>query len=124
METSSVVATINSMRTTIIKSRVTYGGVSYKVLNYARFKSRFNNGTFTADDYMSFSNGQYNFSDIQRAIRSLDQNGHVRKAGNGRYRYIESGVLRNLENAYKQTLWAATRNGKADSLDEDESFQD
>lgn len=108
----------------IIKGRVRYGGVGYRVLNYARFKSRFNDGTFSAAEYLSFRNGGYKLSDIQRAIGSLDQNSHVRKAGNGRYRYVESGVLIQLENAYKQTLWAAVRNGKADSLDEEELFQD
>lgn len=123
LENSHIVATINSMRTTIIKSRVTYGGVSYKVLNYARFKSRFNDGTFSAAEYLSFCNDQYNFSDIQRAIGSLDQNGHVRKAGNGRYRYIESGVLGKLENAYRMSSWGS-RGNRTDSLNEDESFQD
>ena len=124
METSNTVATIHYMSAIIIKGRVKYGSVGYKVLNYARFKSRFNDGTFSAAEYLSFCNGQYKLSDIQRAIGSLDQNRHVRKAGNGRYRYIESGVLRQLENAYKQTLWAATRNGKDDSLNEEELFQD
>lgn len=124
LETSNAVATIPYMGTIIIQGRVKYGSVGYKVLNYARFKSRFNDGAFAATEYLSFCDGQYKLSDIQRAINSLEQNGHVRKAGSGRYRYVESGVLRKLENAYKQTLWAATRNGKTDSLDDDELFQD
>lgn len=95
------------MRTTIIKSRVTYGGVSYKILSYARFRSRFNNGTFTADDYMSFCNSQYKLSDIQRAIKSVIENGHMREVGHGQYRYIESRVLRELENAYKMSSWGS-----------------
>lgn len=107
LENSHIVATINSMRTTIIKSRVTYGSVSYKVLNYARFKSRFNNGTFTTNDYMSFCNGQYTLSDIQRAIKSVIENGHMREVGHGRYRYIESGVLGKLENAYRMSSWGS-----------------
>jgi len=95
------------MDTSIIQGRVKYGSVSYKILNYARFKSRFGSGTFTAAEYLAFCNGQYKPSDIQRAINSLIQNKHMSKAGDGRYRYVESGVLRKLENAYKKTLWAA-----------------
>jgi len=112
------------MSTIIIKGRVKYGSVGYKVLNYARFKSRHHDGTFSAAEYLSFCNGQYKPSDIQRAIGSLEQNGHVRHAGNNRYRYIESGVLRDLQHAFKQTLWVAAKNGKADSPDEEELLQD
>ena len=93
------------MKTIIIQGRVKYGSVGYKVLNYARFRSRFNDGTFSADEYLSFCNGQYKLWDIQRAIRSLDQNGHVTSVWTGRFRYIESGVLGKLENAQKETKW-------------------
>lgn len=94
------------MNSIIIKDRVKYGGVSYKVLNYARFKSRLSNGSFSIQEYLHFCNGRYKPSDVQRAINSLAQNGHVSKLENSRYRYIESGVLRKLENAYKKTMWS------------------
>lgn len=96
----------------IIQDRVKYGSVSYRVLNYARFKSRLNHGSFSIQEYLHFCNNQYKPSDIQRAINSLAHNGHVGKLENGRYRYIESGVLGKLDNAYRKTLWASTLGSK------------
>ena len=110
----------------IIRDHVRYGGVSYKVLNYARFKSRFNDGTFSLDEYIVFSNSMFSPSDVKRSITNLARNGHVLKLQNGRARYIETGVLQQLENAYRETLWAVHA-GSAKSrfaLDPDEADQD
>lgn len=114
------------MTPTIIKSNVRYGGVSYRVLNYARFKSRFNDGTFSVDEYQSFSNETFKPSDVKRSINALARNGHVLKLQNDRARYVETGVLQQLENAYRKTLWAVHA-GSAKSrfaLDPDEADQD
>ncbi len=112
------------MGTIIIQGRVRYGSVGYKVLNYARFKSRFGDTTFSIKEYQSFSGGQYKPYDVQRAVDALVGNGHVKKVTADKYRYIESGVLGRLENAYRKTLWASHVGSSKTDIDPDLSESD
>lgn len=107
------------MSSIIIKDRVKYGSVSYRVLNYARFKSRIHCGTFSIPEYLHFCNGRYRPSDVQRAIDSLIHNSHVQQTANSRYRYIESGVLRKLENAYRKTMWSTAADSEQFTVSSD-----
>ena len=95
------------MTHTITFSNIRYGGISYKVLSYARFKSRLNDGTFSAAEYQVFSQDVFKPYDVKRSISTLARNGHVFNLHNGRFRYVESGVLGQLDNAYRKSLWAA-----------------
>lgn len=103
------------MTHTIKFSNIQYGGISYKVLSYARFKSRLKDGTFSADEYQIFSQGKFKPSDVKRSIGALARNGHLLDLQNNRVRYIESGVLGQLDNAYRKALWVA-RAGRGSEL--------
>jgi hypothetical protein len=103
------------MTQVITYSNVRYGGISYKVLSYARFKSRLKDGTFSADEYQIFSHGMFNPSDVKRSINALVRNGHLLDLQNNRVRYIESGVLWKLDDAYRKSLWVA-RAGRGTEL--------
>jgi len=81
-------------------NRVAYGGIGYKILNYAKFRLRHGDG-FSVDDYVSFSNYQYRKSDVGRSVRSLVRNGHLRILDDGRACYVETGILSRLDLAYK-----------------------
>ena len=78
---------------------------AYKILNYARFKSRIKDGTFSANDYITFCVKMFKPSDVQRAVGTLVRYGHLRKLKNGRIAYVNTGVLTKLDVAYKETMW-------------------
>ncbi len=106
----------------IIKGKIKYGSLSHKILNYARFMSRQGDGTFSNADYKKFRFNAVKPSYIQRAINSLLRNGHVRKIGEDRYKFIETNCLAQLDFSYKETLWAKAKNrrGHGDNKYQDE----
>jgi hypothetical protein len=84
---------------------VRHNSVSYKVLNYALFKSRIGDGTFSINDYINFCLKMYKPSDVKRAVASLIRYGHLRKLKTGRLMFVQTNVIAKLNHAYNQTLW-------------------
>lgn len=93
------------MSNQIIKQRVKYGSLGYKILNYARFRSRQGDGTFSVQEYQEFRYKTVKPSYIKRAIDALLRQKHLQKIGNDRYKYTETKVLHELDHAYKDTLY-------------------
>lgn len=102
----------------IIRDHVRYNGVSYKILNYARFKSRIKDGTFSVNDYITFCSKMFKPSDVQRAVGTLVRYGHLRKLKNGRIAYVNTKVLTKLDVAYRQTMWNNTINKNKEENDD------
>ncbi len=96
----------------IIRDHVRHNGVGYKVLNYALFKSRLGDGTFSVNDYLNFCLRMYKPSDIKRAVASLIRYGHLRKLKNGRLMFVQTNVITKLNTAYNQTLWVQPKRTK------------
>lgn len=96
----------------IIKSKVQYGSLAYKILNYARFMNRQGDGTFSVAKYQEFRFKGVKPSYIKRSIDSLLRNGHLQKIGEDRYKYVETRVLFELDSAYKETLWRKAKNNR------------
>lgn len=94
----------------IIRDHVRHNGVSYKVLNYALFKSRIGDGTFSINDYLNFCLKMYKPSDVKRAVVSLIRYGHLRKLNTGRLRFVQTDVIAKLNDAYNQSLWSFQKN--------------
>lgn len=94
----------------IIRDHVRYNSVSYKVLNYAMFKSRIGDGTFSVNDYLTFCLKMYKPSDVKRAVASLIRYGHLRKLNTGRLMFVQTNVIAKLNRAYNQTQWSKQRN--------------
>lgn len=105
----------------IIHDYVKFGGIGYKVLSYARFKSRIKDGTFSVNDYLAFRFNSVKPSNVRRAVETLVKHGHLKKLNNDRYQYLETGVLRKLDTSYKQSLWNnSAANGKKKIENEDD----
>jgi len=96
-------------------NRVAYGGIGYKILNYAKFRSRRGDG-FTSGDYMLFSNHQYKRCDVDRCISGLLRNGHLRLLDDGRAFFVDTGVLTRLDLAYKERRMNRYLDDDADDL--------
>lgn len=96
----------------IIRNHVRHNSVSYKVLNYALFKSRIGDGTFSINDYINFCLKMYKPSDVKRAVASLIRYGHLRKLKTGRLMFVQTNVIAKLNHAYNQTLWDKQRGNK------------
>jgi len=94
----------------IIRDHVRHNSVSYKVLNYALFKSRIGDGTFSINDYLNFCLKMYKPSDVKRAVVSLIRYGHLRKLNTGRLRFVQTDVIAKLNDAYNQSLWSFQKN--------------
>lgn len=94
----------------IIRDHVRHNGVSYKVLNYALFRSRIGDGTFSVNDYLNFCLKMYKPSDVKRAVVSLIRYGHLRKLNTGRLMFVQTDVLAKLNDAYNQSLWSFQKN--------------
>jgi hypothetical protein len=94
----------------IIRDNVRHNSVSYKVLNYAMFKSRIGDGTFSVNDYLNFCLRMYKPSDVKRAVVSLIRHGHLRKLKTGQFMFVQTNVIAKLNNAYNQTQWSKQRN--------------
>lgn len=94
----------------IIRDHVRHNSVSYKVLNYAMFKSRIGDGTFSVNDYLNFCLRMYKPSDVKRAVVSLIRHGHLRKLKTGQFMFVQTNVIAKLNNAYNQTQWSKQRN--------------
>lgn len=94
----------------IIRDHVRHNGVSYKVLNYALFRSRIGDGTFSINDYLNFCLKMYKPSDVKRAVVSLIRYGHLRKLNTGRLRFVQTDVIAKLNDAYNQSLWSFQKN--------------
>ena len=94
----------------IIRDHVRHGGVGYKVLNYALFKSRIGDGTFSVNDYLNFCLNMYTPSDVKRAVVSLIRYGHLRKLKTGQFMFVQTNVIAKLNNAYSKTQWSTQRN--------------
>ena len=104
------------MASIIISQRVQHASISYLVLNYARFKSRIGDRCFSIEDYQNFRIAPPRKSNLQRAIDSLLKNGHLKKMANGRYRYVETKVLSQLDSRYMESMWKGAnlrKNNKA-----------
>lgn len=108
----------------IIKQRVQHGSLGYKVLNYARFRSRQGDGTFSIKEYQEFRYNNIRPSYISRAIDSLVKNKHLQKLPNDRYRFTDTGVLHQLEHLYKETLWVKVKKSKKRYVKELEELKD
>lgn len=93
----------------IIRDHVRHNGVSYKVLNYALFKSRIGDGTFSVNDYLEFCLKMYKPSDVKRAVASLIRYGHLRKLKTGRLMFVQTNVITKLNKAYNQSQWNKQR---------------
>ncbi len=89
-----------------------HNSVSYKVLNYALFKSRIGDGTFSINDYINFCLKMYKPSDVKRAVASLIRYGHLRKLKTGKLMFVQTNVIAKLNHAYNQTLWDKQRGNK------------
>lgn len=96
----------------IIRDHVRHNSVSYKVLNYALFKSRIGDGTFSINDYINFCLKMYKPSDVKRAVASLIRYGHLRKLKTGKLMFVQTNVITKLNHAYNQTLWDKQRGNK------------
>jgi len=94
----------------IIRDHVRHNSVSYKVLNYALFKSRIGDGTFSVNDYLNFCLKMYKPSDVKRAVVSLIRYGHLRKLKTGRLMFVQTDVIAKLNHAYTETLWIKQKN--------------
>jgi len=94
----------------IIRDHVRHNSVSYKVLNYALFKSRIGDGTFSVNDYLNFCLKMYKPSDVKRAVVSLIRYGHLRKLKTGRLMFVQTNVIAKLNHAYTETLWSKQKN--------------
>lgn len=86
--------------------------MSFKLMHYARFRSRHGDGTFSVPEYKLFRVNSVKPSDIERAIESLVRNGHLRDVGKGRFRFVDTNVLAELDFAYKETLWNKNKNSR------------
>lgn len=94
------------------------GSTSYYILNYARFRSRQKDGTFTRQNYNEFRVSRIKPSYIVRAVNSLTKLGLLRKMQNDSYKITEKGIqcLDEHETKQKELLWKRTktrRSGKA-----------
>lgn len=89
-----------------------HGGVGYKILNYALFKSRIGDGTFSVNDYLNFCLNMYKPSDVKRAVASLIRYGHLRKLKTGQFMFVQTNVIAKLNNAYNQSMWGTQRGNK------------
>jgi hypothetical protein len=89
---------------------VRHNSVSYKVLNYALFKSRHGDGTFSVNDYLNFCLKMYKPSDVKRAVVSLIRYGHLRKLNTGRLMFVQTNVISKLNHAYTETQWSKQKN--------------
>lgn len=96
----------------IVKQKVQHGSLGYKILNYARFMSRQGDGTFSAEEYQLFRFKNVRPSYVKRALNSLVRNGHLQKLDNGRYKFIQTHVLWELDNAYKALLWNRSKHSR------------
>jgi hypothetical protein len=96
----------------IIRQKVKHGSLGYKILNYARFRSRQKDGTFSIKEYQEFIYNSIRPSYINRAIDSLVRNKHLQKLPNDRYKFTDSGALDELEHLYKETLWTRAKKGR------------
>jgi predicted transcriptional regulator of viral defense system len=104
------------MASIIISQRVQHASISYLILNYARFRSRIGDRCFSIEDYQKFVINPTKKSNLQRAVDSLLKNGHLKKMANGRYRYIETKVLTQLDSKYMDSMWKGAnlrKNNKA-----------
>ncbi|MBM4076789.1 MAG: hypothetical protein FJ267_14265 [Planctomycetes bacterium] len=108
------------MKDTIIFDGVKYNSVGYKVLSYAKFRSRIEDGTFTVENYLKFRFKQVKPSDVKRAIDALVRNGHLQKLDNDRYRFTESGVLFKLNSTHKAHMYERQQNKKNQVPDDDD----
>ena len=106
MENNQSLDTIPCMSAIAVPGRIKYGGVSYRVLSYARFKSLHGDKTFSIDEYLVFCNNQYKPSDIERAVKFLQIHGYIVEYRTGRFQYIESGVLVRIDAAQSEKRWA------------------
>lgn len=86
--------------------------MSYKLMHYARFRSRQGDGTFSALEYKLFRVNSVKPSDIERSIKSLVRNGHLSDVGRGRFKFVDTNVLAELDFAYKETLWNKSKNSR------------
>ncbi len=96
----------------IIRQKVQHGSLGYKILNYARFRSRQKDGTFSVEEYKEFIYGSVRPSYIGRAVDALVRNGHLQKMDNERYRFTDTGVLHELDYMHKNILFRKARNNK------------
>jgi len=94
----------------IIRDHVRHNSVSYKVLNYALFKSRIGDGTFSVNDYLNFCLKMYKPSDVKRSVAALIRYGHLRKLKTGRLMFVQTNVIAKLNHAYTETLWNKQKN--------------
>lgn len=95
-----------------IVMRIKRGSTSYYVLNYARFRSRQKDGTFTCQDYNEFRVSRIKPSYITRAVNSLTRLGLLQKMQNDSYKITEKGItcLDEHETTQKELLWKRTKN--------------
>lgn len=93
------------MKDIIIVDRVKHNGIGYKILTYARFRSRIEDGTFSVEDYLKFRFHHVRPSDVKRAAETLVRNGHMQKIGTDKYQYVETGVLFKLNSAHKTSMY-------------------
>lgn len=112
------------MSNLIIKQKVKYGSLGYKILNYARFMSRQGDGAFSVEQYREFRYKSVKPSCIKRAIDGLVRNGHLQKIRDDRYRYTETNVLYELDYAYKDTLYRKVKNRRTGYAKEREELED
>lgn len=112
------------MGSPIIKKRVQYGSLGYKILNYARFRSRHGDGTFSVIEYQEFRYKSVKPSYIKRAVDALVRHGHLQKLGEDRYQYIETNALYELDHAYKDTLYRKVKDNRKRYFKEKEELDD
>jgi len=108
----------------IIKQRVKHGSLGYKILNYARFRSRQGDGTFSVKEYQEFRYNSIRPSYINRAIDSLVKNKHLQKMPNDRFKFTDTGALHQLEHLYKETLWVKVKKDKRKNSKEHQELAD
>jgi len=107
------------MKNTIIFDGVKYNSVGYKVLSYAKFRSRLEDGTFTVENYLKFRFNQVKPSDVKRAVDALVRNGHLQKIEDGRYRFTESGVLFKLNSTHQAHMYEKQQVKKNQASEDD-----
>lgn len=108
----------------IIRQRVQHGSLGYQILNYARFRSRQMDGTFSIQEYQEFRYNRVKPSYVSRAINSLVKNKHLQKLPNNRYKFTDTGVLDELGILYKDTLWVKAKSSKKRYSKERQEIED
>lgn len=95
------------MGSPIIVQRVKYASLSYRILNYAKFKSRIGDGCFSVNNYQNFLSKSLRPSDVIRSVNSLLNNGHLVKVGGERFRFVDTQVLAQIDFKHKDRRSAA-----------------